>query len=75
MSERRATISTLAIIGGFLLLCYGFFVSPWVQMVVAVVVGMALCLPLVGLVYFGIRDALLRRGKPAADPYRDVEAW
>lgn len=75
VSDQWATYGALAVIVAIGLLLWGFFVSQWVQMAVVVVGTVATIVPLVWLAYHGIRDALLRWGKPVDDPYRDWEAW
>lgn len=75
MSETRASwLALWTLIAGGLLL-YLFFRSVQVRMVVAALVALAFATPLVWLAYHGIREALLRWGKPVDDPYRDWEAW
>lgn len=71
MSERRASWLALAAIVVIGLLLWGMFVSEWVRMAVGGVIVVASIGPLVWLAYSGIRDALLRWGKPVDDPYRD----
>lgn len=75
MSERRASWLAVAVIVAIGLLLWGFVVSEWVRYAVGAVVMMLTLGPLGWLAYHGIRDALLRWGKPVDDPYRDWEAW
>lgn len=75
MSERRASWLALAVIGVTGLLLGVVFVNEWVRVVVVTVVFVGCMVPLTWWTYSGIRDALLRWGKPVDDSYRDWEAW